>query len=54
MIMYPYPEELHSAFQCRDALQLLCDKGYELNDMLDICNKEIEVLVNNLKQGDQS
>lgn len=50
MVVYPYQEELHSAFQCRDALQLLCDRGYALEDMLALCNKEIEVLVANMQE----
>lgn len=33
---------LHDLFQVRDALQLLCDKGYELKDMLDEVQDEIE------------
>ena len=64
-----HPEELHQALQCRDALQLLCDRGYDLHDMLVICEKEIEILtarlqgrsswklqlkLDELKQGDQS
>ena len=48
-----HPEELHQALQCRDALQLLCDRGYDLQAMLSICEKEIEILTKQL-QGDQS
>ena len=49
---YPnWPEELHQALQCRDALKMLCDRGYELNDLLVICEKEIEILTSKL-QGD--
>ena len=48
-----HPEELHQALQCRDALQLLCDRGYDLQDLLAICEKEIEVLTKQI-QGGQS
>ena len=48
-----HPEELHQTLQCRDALQLLCDRGYDLHDMLTICEKEIEILTKQL-QGGQS
>ena len=50
MVIYPYPEEQHSALQCRDALQLLCDKGYDLHDLLALCNKEVEVLVKKMQE----
>ena len=43
--MSNYPEELHSLFQVRDALQLLCDKGYDLHAMLDQCEIDIKALV---------
>ena len=46
-----HPEELHQALQCRDALQLLCDRGYDLQDLLTICEKEIVVLTNNIQGG---
>ena len=49
-----HPEELHQALQCRDALQMLCDRGYELQDLLTTCEKEIEILTNNIHQGGKS
>ena len=36
------PEGLKDLLQARDALVLLCSKGYKLQDMLDQCNKDID------------
>lgn len=39
-------EELHDLFQVRDALQLLCDRGYDLGYMLTECEQDIQKFVN--------
>jgi len=34
-------EELKNLFEARDALVILCAKGFKLQDLLDQCNKDI-------------
>lgn len=41
--------QLDGLFQARDALQLLCDKGYDLGDMLVECKNDIESIKDKIK-----